>query len=235
MNRSRFDRLVQNLGAEIGRRTLLQGAAALGAVVAGRAVLHDVAEAKILCRKTGASCNKKSKRCKAEFCLKAPFTIEARWSNPSSDHDSFLFLPKMAGSNDPSPFISFHCNPGETNDCEDDVYPFICVSQDAAGPGDEITTVRRLLAGAYEYWIELAQSAPAGDLKVILRNANGRAVRSWSSPANPDADDEWGWHVFSIDGARRSIASVDTVVEVNNSSFVNVVHTPNTNVCPGMP
>ena len=235
MDSSRFDRFIQAFGVPTRRRTLLQGAAAFGAAVVGGAVLSDGAEAKTLCRKNGASCKKKGKRCKAEFCLKAPFTIEARWSNPTSDHDTFIFVPRKAGSNVPSPFIDYGCNPIETNDCEDDVYPFMCGSQDATGPGDEITTVRRVLPGRYEYWIELAQSAPAGDLEVILRNGNGRVMRSWSSPVNPDPDDEWGWHVFSIDGARRSITSINKVIEVNNSSFVNVVHAPNTNVCPGLP
>src|SRR5689334_13403882 len=46
---------------------------------------------------------------------------------------------------------------------EDDAYPFTCVSQDASGPSDEITTVRRLIEGNDEYWIELDDPSPAGD------------------------------------------------------------------------
>jgi hypothetical protein len=230
MNPSRFDWLIQTLGATTGRRTLLHGAAALGAAALAGGAHPDAAAAKILCRKNGSKCRKKSKKCQAKFCLKAPFTIEARWSNANSDHDTILFVPKKEGSNPPSPYIWSGCTPAVT-DCENEVYPFACVSKDALGPGDEITTVRRLLAGRYEYWIELWPEALRGELEVILRNGNGRTIRSWSSPENPDNQKQLGWHVFDIDGASRSITSVDTFV----SAEFPWNHDPSSGVCPGVP
>jgi hypothetical protein len=99
------------------------------------------------------------------------------------------------------------------------------------GPGDEITTVRRFLAGRYEYWVELAEGAPAGDLKVLLRNANGRVIRSWSSPKNPYPSDEPGWHVFDIDGATRGITSINALTD---HEWPWTGHNPFTSVCPGV-
>jgi hypothetical protein len=222
MHRNRFDRLAAAFGAAASRRTLLQEAVALGAAAVGGALVDDVAAAKTLCRKNGARCKKKGKKCRAKYCLATPFTIEARW-NSGNDHDTVFFVPNKAGSNVPAPFIDYGCGP-ITTDCEDDVYPFACVT------GNETTTVRRLLGGKYEYWIELLYSTPLGDVEVILRNANGRLVRSWSSPPNPNPGGELGWHVFDIDGASRSITSVDALI---NSDLPNGAHTPNTNVCPG--
>jgi hypothetical protein len=207
------------------------GLAASGFTVAALLGFAEDAEAKRLCRKNGSKCKKKGKRCQAKFCLTTPFTIEARWSNANSDHDTFVFVPKKEGSNDPSPVINHVCNPA-VSDCEDEVYPFICVSKDATGPGDEVTTVRRLLAGRYEYWIELDESSPRGDLEVILRNASGRFIRSWSSPANPAVQKEFGWHVFDIDGATRSITAVDGF---GDDEWPWTGHNPFTSVCPGVP
>ena len=70
-----------------------------------------------------------------------PLTIEAVWAS-DRDHDTYLFIPNEAGSTLPAPWINYYCFP-ENSGCEDNVYPFACVSQDATGPGDEITTVRR--------------------------------------------------------------------------------------------
>lgn len=224
MNHIRFDRLVRALGSASSRRTLIRGAAALGPAVVGGAVLSDGAMAKTLCRKNGTKCKKNGKKCRAKFCLTTLFTIEARW-NSGKDHDVVLFVPRKAGSNDPSPYIDYGCGPS-TTDCGDDVYPFACVT------GNEITTVRRLLGGKYEYWIELLYSTPPADVEVILRNATGRVMRSWSSPANPNPGAELGWHVFDIDGSSRSITSVDVLID---SDLPNGAHSPNTNVCPGWP
>jgi hypothetical protein len=233
MNHSRFDDLVVTLSTASNRRTLIQGAAALGAAVVGGTVLPDAAAAKRLCRKDGTRC-KKGKKCRARYCLKTPFTIEARWSNADSDHDALLFVPNEKGSSDPAPYVFFDCVPA-FSDCENEVYPFTCVSQDAQGPGDEIMTVRRLLPGAYEYWIKLDKQSPRGDLDVILRNANGRVIRSWSSPANPDAANQLGWHVFNINGAARSISPVDKLTDLSIDPLPGAAHDPNTNVCPGLP
>jgi hypothetical protein len=238
MDPSRFDRLFRTLGTATGRRTLLQSAAALSAAVVSGTVLPDAAAAKRLCRKNGSKCKKKGKKCKAKFCLRAPllqtpFTIEARWSNTETDHDTFLFVPDEEGTNKASPFIRFNCNPGNS-DCENDVYPFACVGFDATGPGDEITTVHRLLDGTYEYWIELDHPSPPADLEVILRNGNGSVVRSWSSPENANSQHDVGWHVFdlTIAGARHSITSVD---ELTDNTLPVGAHNPNTDVCPKVP
>jgi hypothetical protein len=102
------------------------------------------------------------------------------------------------------------------------------VNKDAGGPGDEITTLTRLLAGMYEYWIELDHPAPAGDLTVDVRTANGRVLRSWSSPANP-AFPQKGWHVFDIQGSARSLASVD---QLTTEDLPGAAHAANEDVCP---
>jgi hypothetical protein len=231
MDASRLDRIARRLGylnTATARRPLVQGAAALGAALAGASIWSEEAAAKkTLCRKNGSKCKKKSKKCKAKHCLTAPFTIEASWTNVNSDHDTYLFVPNEAGATLPSPLIVYTCNPA-MSDCEDDVYPFTCVSQDAAGPGDEVTTVRKLIAGTYEYWIELQNPSPAGDLTVTLRKATGKVVRSWSSPENGD-DLERGWHVFSINGSKRSITSVNLLID---AELPGGAHDPNTNVCP---
>ena len=60
---------------------------------------------KALCLSNGSHCEKAGKKCKAKHCLATPFTIEARWSNPASDHDTYLFVPHDLGSDVPSPYI----------------------------------------------------------------------------------------------------------------------------------
>lgn len=230
MNPNRFDRLSRTLGTATDRRTLLQGTAAFTAAVVGGAVLADVAEAKALCRKNGSRCKKKSKRCQAKYCVKTPFTIEARWSNPTSDHDTILFVPNKEGSNLSSPFIAQSCS-GASSNCVNE-YPFACVSQDAQGPGDEITTVLRLLGGTYEYWIRLAKGAPGGDVEVTLRNAGGRVIRSWSSPENPESQKRFGWHVFDLARNDRSISSVDERID---HEWPWAGHSPGFNICPWIP
>jgi hypothetical protein len=181
------------------------------------------------CEKDGTGCTKASKQCTPKNCLSAPFTIEARWNNSDTDQDTYLFVPSISGGNQPGvfPFIDFDCIPN-FSDCEDDVYPFICVSQDATGPGDEVTTVRRLIEGNYEYWIELDDPSPAGDLTVTLRAKNDRVVRSWISPANPSTTDQIGWHVFDLDGKTGSVRSINRVVQ----SELPEAHEPNDDVCP---
>jgi hypothetical protein len=189
-------------------------------------VRTEPAAAKLLCTPTGKKCNKQSARCKASNCLQAPFSIEAVWTNGDSDHDTHLFVPNAVGSTAPAPFVDQGCNPGHSN-CETGVYPFACVNQDAFGPGDEITTIRKLLKGTYEYWMELAP-APAGDLTIILRNKGGKKIRSWTSPANPNATDI-GWHVFDIDGNTGSITSINQTM---GTYLPAGAHDPSTDVCP---
>jgi hypothetical protein len=215
MNANRFEALVRAVTASGSRRALVSGLAAgagllVGAAgTAGKKKRKKGKRGKNLCRADGSRCKKKNARCKTEFCLKTPFTIEARWTNPDTDHDTYLFVPKEAGTVDPAtPFIDYRCRP-TTTACETEVYPFACGSGDATGPGDEIMTVRRVLPGTYAFWVELFVQAPAADVTVLLRNANGTVVRSWTSPANPDPTVQRGWHVFDIDGANRSFTTVD--------------------------
>jgi hypothetical protein len=181
---------------------------------------------KILCRGDGGHCTKKSKRCTSKNCLKTPITIEARWSSSTQDHDAFLFVPNEPGTSDPFPFIAFTCLSSDTNNGT--LYPFAFMSGDAQGPGDEIATIQQLLAGKYEYWTLVHGPAEAGDLTVILRNANGKVVGTWGSPPNPSATNELiGWHVFDIDGATHSVT-------VSNDVGIDPLdaHPDNTEVCP---
>lgn len=171
-------------------------------------------------------CSGSGAACQARNCLKAPITIEARWTNEDTDQDTYLYVPIQAGS-PPSPFIDFTCN-AATSNCEGNFYPFACVSQDAQGPGDEVTTVRRLLDGRYEYWIELDGLSPAADLAVTLRRSNGDVVRTWTSPENPSTDTQIGWHVFNINGSTGRVTSIDQV----SADTPGNAHIPNTNVCP---
>ena len=185
---------------------------------------HHGQSEKALCLSNGSQCKKASKHCAAKNCLATPFTIEARWSNPATDHDTFLFVPNDLGAGLPFPFIDFLCHSDSGTGMH---YPFAFVSQDARGPGDEVTTITLLLDGTYEYWMELAGASPAEDLTVTLRNANGRALRSWTSPENATADQR-GWHVFNIQGSTGSIISFDDLI---NDDLPTGAHDPNTDVC----
>ncbi len=220
------------------RRGLLRGAAAAAFGLAG-ARFPGLAAARNkkkrsrkkrngdLCLNNGSRCRTKGGSCQAGNCLQAPFTIAARWNNASTDHDTYLFVPNAPGATLPSPFIDIFCNSADTGG--GGLYPFAFVSQDATGPGDEVTTVASLLNGRYEYWIELAGSAPAGDLTVELRNRNGQVVRSWISPANSTSSD-FGWHVFDIQGSTRSITSIDSP-GLPIGSLPKAAHDPASNVC----
>jgi hypothetical protein len=210
--------------ASTRRRTLLRGALS-GAFVAWLTETR-AAKKKPRCKPNGAKCAKKSPECKSANCLRPSFTIRAKWANTESDHDTYFFVPNQKGSSDPFPLIVYTCNSDETNDGA--LYPFAFVSQDAAGPGDEVTTVRKLLKGTYEYWIEVDSEVAAGDLEVILRNKDGKLVRSWSSPANPSADQR-GWHVFDINGKTGSVDSIDTLVA---GDLPDGAHDQHTDVCP---
>jgi hypothetical protein len=138
----------------------------------------------------------------------APFTVEAAWDT-ASDHDTFLFVPAPPGVEVEHAYINYFCNSDETENGT--VYPFAFVSEDAGGGGGqnaEVTTVRALLSGTYEYWIEVEAKVPAADLTVTLRNFGGHIVRAWTSPAN-DSIDQLGWHVFDIAGPSGVLTSVD--------------------------
>ncbi len=226
MNRSRLDLLTRRLDALFGRRAIVRAAALVAASIGGVTGDRAVAKVRRRCRRNGARCKKKSKQCQARFCLRPPLGIKAGWSNVNGDHDSFLFVPRHGNSTDDSPYIHYTCNLG-SSDCETE-YPFACVSQDAQGPGDEITTIYQFLPGTYEYWIELDSATPAGEVTVYVRNADSSLVRSWTSPANLTLGQR-GWHVFSINGKTRSLTSIDQLIADN---LPEGAHDPNTYVCP---
>lgn len=228
MDGHRFDRLTR-------RSVLGSMAAALGSgatpIPDGVTVAKRKQKCRTCCLANGNACAKKNAKCRPQNCLQTPFTIEAHWTNPDTDHDTFVFVPKQAGRSAPHPFLySVTCNP-ELSGCENNVYPFVCVSQDAIGPGDEVTTVRRLLPGRYEYWIELHEPSPARDVTVTLRNANGKVLLSLSSPPNPSSTEEIGWHVFDIDGARHSVTRIDQATSVHLPRAAYPAEST-TDVCP---
>jgi hypothetical protein len=245
MNGTRCDGIAQGLALAHSRRRLLgsflvSGVGALGAAAVASVAFPGEAAAKKLCRKNGSRCKQKSKRCKARFCratkpgsqsltIQEPFTIEATWTS-LRDHDTYFFVPNEAGVRLPSPFIDYSCNPNQTA-CET-AYPFACVSQDAMGPGDEITTVNQLLAGTYEYWLALYFLAPDSDVTVRLRDADDQVVASWSSPENPTDQVRIGWHVFDIDGVTGTVTSIDRRNDPALPGPPEGVHDPNSDVCP---
>jgi hypothetical protein len=235
MDQHRLPPLTRSLTSIPSRRDVLHALAAAGLAL-GVARFPGSAEAKkkrkrkqALCRKDGSPCRKAGKTCKKGYCLSAPFTIEAKWTeSQTADHDTFLFVPPENATTGPTPYVTVGCNPTESN-CETDVYPFVCVSQDARGPGDEVTTVRRLLDGTYEYWIGLDHLTLAGELTIVLRDSNGHVVRGWTNPANPSTQSGVSWHVFDIDGDDGRVTSIDEPIDGGPPQQVNE---PSTEVCP---
>jgi hypothetical protein len=153
----------------------------------------------------------------------------AAWTT-TSDHDTYVFVPQdVTGPFVESPYIDFDCN--DSDDACEEEYPFVCVDEDEQDAGDEIATFYALLQGTYEYWIELDDPTPAGEVTVNLVNSAGNVIRSWSSPEVPNNPNQVGWHVFDIDGSTGIVTSVD-VVDLSGD-MPNVAHSPNTDVCPG--
>jgi hypothetical protein len=235
MRAHRFDRLTRSWTTFVSRRAMVGGLAAAGLLPTTESVLAAKNRARkgkkrtILCRRDGASCKRESNRCKSKFCLTTPFTIEARWSSTGQDHDAVLFVPKAPGDDNPppSPYIAMDCLASDTNNGA--LYPFAFFDGDLqAGPGAETGTVRRLLAEKYEFWVRIDGPALAGDLTVRLRHGNGKLVSAWKSPPNPSSADLLGWHVFDINGARRSI----TVVDEAGIDLLEDEHPETTFVCP---
>lgn len=176
------------------------------------------------CRKDGSLCTKKGKNCAVQFCLNAPFTIEAAWV-VSADHDSVLFVPPGSATTGPFPFIFFSCTTANST-CQVG-YPFACMSGDVQTSGSEIATIFQLLPGTYEYWNELDNNTAAGDLTIILRDSDGRVVRQFGNP--PNGDEETAWHVFDIDGTTGAITVFDQLV---GPGVPDSAHNPSTDVCP---
>ena len=160
-----------------------------------------------LCTRSGKRCDTAGADCQPSYCLKPPFSIAAVWATIDADHDTVLYVPAGDATTGPFPYVYYGCNPGNSFCVE--AYPFACVDRDATGPGNEITTIYRLLPGRYEYWIQLEKKVPAGDLLVTLSDGSGRVVREWSSPANA-TNDQVEWHVFDID-PDASIVSIDAL------------------------
>lgn len=219
MDASRFAAWTRTIGTALARRTLL--AAGLAAVGIGQ-VSPDAIEAKDSCKKSGKPCKKKKKGCKAKFCetgLAAPFTIEANWTNPATDHDTFLFVPNLPGNAFPSPHIDMTCTSSKAFDGT--VYPFAFVSGDAIGPGNEVTTIKELVDGRYEYHLQLHGPSPADDVEVRLVQ-KGKVVQSWRNPASPLEDH---WRVFSLTVAGKRV-TLETLGDIVKQPF------PLKDVCP---
>jgi hypothetical protein len=216
---------------EVLRRAFTSGVASLTAAGLGAMLVPEATAARKLCRKNGSRCKQKGKGCKARYCrpaaagLRTPFTIEAHWGDANLDHDTNLFVPNAEGSTDPFPYVDLYCRPGES-DCDTDVYPYVCV--DDSFPTAEVATVRRLLPGVYQYWIEQRLWGSSDELRVLLRNADGRVLRSWENPPIPFASSEAAWHVCDIDGSTGHVTSVDQLVE----SSVPQIYADHTDVCP---
>ena len=228
MDDNRFDGLTRFLGGGATRR----GAVALLAGVAGATLAAGEAKkkkkkkpCKDCCLENGNACTTGA-ACKSANCLKTPFTVQAKWGS-TKKHFSWVLLPHFAGQD--LPYIDSDCNPGNSS-CEDDRYPFICVDKTiagpaGAGPGDEVATVRKLVADTYQYWVQLDPSSASGDVTVTLRRSNGGIVRSWSSPANASTSEIAEWHVFDIDGKTGSIALIDRLMSSGPG--------PWDDICPG--
>lgn len=211
--RRRFAAAAGGLSALIG----------LGLSESGTAKKRKKKKPKNLCRPDGASCRKKGKQCQNRFCLQAPFTIEATWTSAFS-HDAYLTVPKENASTRPGPYLNFACNEGNSN-CEAK-YPFACISEEQTAPGDGVTTVYKLLPGAYEYWVQIHADTERELVTIVLRDKGGRVVREWT---NPDVSgSERGWHVFDIDGQRGSFRSID---ELADQSLPKAAVDPFTFVC----
>ena len=134
-----------------------------------------------------------------------------------------FFVPNDLGAGLPFPFIDFLCHSDSGTGMH---YPFAFVSQDARGPGDEVTTITLLLNGTYEYWMELAGASPAeiyGDAAQRERPCPALLDQPGASTA-----DQRGWHVFNIQGSTGSIISFDDLI---NDDLPTGAHDPNTDVC----
>jgi hypothetical protein len=166
---------------------------------------------KALCRPNGAPCSHKKGTCSRGNCLQDGFTAEATFSGDFI-YEAYLFVPPLPGSGATGTFISsaygdMPCT-ADASDCEDNVYPFACTSQDEQYFGPIGTSVRQYLKGTYQYWVYVVNSSAAGAVAVTLRNTSNGVVRTWSSPANPN-DYYIGWHVFDVDGSTGAVTSVD--------------------------
>lgn len=221
------------------RRHLLRGLAGAGFGL-GAARFPETMEArkgkpklnsrKGLCARDGSKCRKPGNACKKQYCLSAPFTIEATWAK-EADHDTYFFVLPQNVTTGPAPYIYSVCNP-ETSRCAE-AYPFACVDDDAI-IGAEVTTIHRVLPGRYEYWIELNLrfDNPDGEVTVTLRAKDGRVVRRWRRRHDPTVTGSQGWHVFDIDGQTGRVTPIDEAPTEPPIDLPNDAYDPCTNVCP---
>jgi hypothetical protein len=228
VNEHRIAVVTQSLTSVPSRRHVLRG---LAGAVLGLSVarLPEMARAKMrkkgLCRQDGSPCKKPGTQCKKRYCLSAPFTIVAAWTE-ERDHDTYVFVPPQNAATGPAPYLDFLCNPEPTT-CEE-AYPFACVDGDEFESGDEVTTIHRLLSGRYEYWLDLYDPSPAGAATVTIKAGNGRIVRQWTSPDTTEFDSS-AWHVFDVDGRHGRVADIDELAE---GPMPDAAHDPFTTVCP---
>lgn len=234
MDQNRLGAVTPSLTRMPSRRGVLRALAAAGlgwavswpgADAAAGNARNGTKRKKGLCRHDGSPCRKPGKPCKKRYCLAAPFTISATWTE-TADHDTYLFVPPQNEATGPSPYLDFRCGP-QTTTCEE-AYPFACVDGDERETGDEITTIHRLLSGRYEYWIDLYDPSPAGVVTVALQAANGRVVGEWTSPSTAALDSS-AWHVFDVDGRGGRVTAVDTLAE---GPMPDAAHDPSTKICP---
>jgi hypothetical protein len=180
-----------------------------------------------LCARDGSRCPRPGKHCKKSYCLSAPFTVEATWTQ-SADHDTYLFYPQ-GGTIGPFPFINSNCTPNNSL-CEER-YPYACFDGNEKMSGNEVATLHRLSPGTYEYWIALDGATPAGELTIVLKDNRGRTVRQWQNPATA-AQATVAWHVFDINGRDGRVTSVD-VLNDEPGPLPQAAHDPSDHVCPG--
>ena len=232
MNQNRYAVVAPSLTSVPSRRDVLRGlaGAALGLDLSRLGAAQGKSRRskkrkKGRCRPNGAPCARPGKACQKRHCLTAPFTVTATWTD-KRDHDTYVFVPPQNESTGPAPYLDFRCNP-ETTTCEN-AYPFACVDGDEQESGDEITTIHRLLPGRYEYWLDLYDPSPAGAATVVLKAANGRVVRQWTSPDTAEFDSS-AWHVFDIDGRDGRVTAINDLV---GGPMPDAAHDPATTVCP---
>jgi hypothetical protein len=228
MDQQQFPVVSRRLTRLPSRRDVLRGLARAGLAL-GVARWPEVAEAKKrkpkrrtgLCRKNGSACAKPGKTCQQRYCLNAPFTIEANWPEQAGNA-IVLFMPPENATTGPAPYIHDGCKPDEF-DCEG-TYPFACVDGDDDTAGPKVTMIHRRLPGTYEYWIELGDSAAAGEATVALKDSDGRVVRRWANTAT-----QGSWHVFDVDGRDGRVTATDESIP---AALPGGAHDPNTHVCP---
>ena len=126
------------------------------------------------CRADGTLCSKKDKQCQSQFCLHAPFTVEASGTS-TGDQDAYLIVPPQNASTGPGPYLNFPWSSGSSQ-CAT-AYPFSCIDS-----GDGVTTVHKLLPGAYSTGFSSVTArrpvrSPSSCAAVVASFSSGRTRR----------------------------------------------------------